>query len=790
MISQVSLSESERQRAGQVDALAARREEGVPGLLALLTDPSWTVRRAVVAALGALGDAALDGLAQVLHGQRDDETRLAAAVDALVASTGHPEAWLDRLAHDPNPAVAADAAQILGRRRDPKGVPLLIELVRHPDDNVAVTALEGLGRVGGRAAVSALLEALHSGNFFRVFPAIDVLGRSGDPRAVPALASLLDTLQYQLEAARALGRTGEKAAAAPLASLLGRRGDGIIRVAALSLSELIDQFHARFGATAALEAAIRRASPGPTVRNLGQALAGADPVEQGAICRVLGLLGQPAAAPILARVLEGTAGAVSHAAADALRRLGQASEGQLREALRAGDSARRQILLPVMVHAGATAEVVACLADPDPAVRALACEALGRIGNPAAAGALFTLLGEENPRVGQAALAAIQSLGSAEVERRALAAARSEAPRVRRAALRILAYFGYGSALETFLTALRDEDPRARDAALQGLSFLEDPRALEALLEAARSESAALRAGAVRVLGNETSVIRASGALLRALRDPEPWVRYHACQSLGRLRFTPAVQAVVPLLADPAGQVRVAAVEALSHFQSEDASRALREAARSEDADVQRAALVGLGLGRREEDLEGLLQAAGAVDPATRLVAVSALSSFLAPPVLPALLRAARDPDENVRTAAVSFLSARPGAQATRALVDLLLDVRPREEALAALSVGTEGRVEGLLAALETADDELAPLLTASLARLIGSEPGATEGPAADASAALLQALESPNVPARKAAASTLGALGSRAALEALRRHADLDPDPELRRICALLIAA
>jgi HEAT repeat protein len=52
--------------------------------------------------------------------------------------------------------------------------------------------------------------------------------------------------------------------------------------------------------------------------------------------------------------------------------------------------------------------------------------------------------------------------------------------------------------------------------------------------------------------------------------------------------------------------------------------------------------------------------------------------------------------------------------------------------------------------------------------------------------AALAQALELPNLAARRAAAGSLGAIGTPVAMEALRRASAGDPDPELRQICAL----
>ena len=121
-------------------------------------------------------------------------------------------------------------------------------------------------------------------------------------------------------------------------------------------------------------------------------------------------------------------------------------------------------------------------------------------------------------------------------------------------------------------------------------------------------------------------------------------------------------------------------------------------------------------------------------------------------------------------------------------LTVLDLDYRPvfwasreqaREQVQAALSLDAEGRVEGLLDALEAADDEGAALLTSALARQ--RRPEAADG--------LLTAMKMPNVAARKAAASALSVLRTKAGTLALQRAAENDPEPEVRQICSLLLS-
>ncbi len=776
-----ALDPQEAQRVEQVDRLAASGD--VEALAAALDDASWKVRRSVVAALAAQGDAAVGPLCEVLRQRRDDEARLAAAVDALSLSTGDPFQAVAGLTRDPNPAVVADAAQILGRRRDPVAVPSLVQLAGHDDDNVALAALEGLSRIGGRAAVDLLVATIRSGNFFRAFPAIDILGRSGDPRAIEPLAELLDDPTYAVEATRALGRTGDRAAVGPLASLLLQAGtEAAARLAAAALTDLHRAYERRYGDPIPVEEALRKAAQPRdlAVRSLSRAATADDPLELEGVALLLSILGGEEAAALLATLLEEEP-TVAAAAAQALERL--ESEATLVRTLREGDSAHRLAVLPVVRRTSSAPAIVACLQDANPAVRAAACAALARIGHMEAVPAVFRLLSDENLGVVKAAEAAVQALDGPDAERLALAAARGAQARQRCAGLRILSYFGYDSALEALVQATADPDPRVREAAIEGLPGLQDRHAFDTLLEASRHTEERTRAAAMRALGRAgRRDMRVVSYLLGALDDPGAWVRYYACQSLGRIGVEDAGERIARLLRDPAGQVRIAAIEALSHLRSQTAFEALRRAAASEDPDVQRAALIGLGLSEREEALPFLLAGIRASDAATRLVATSTIAHVRGEKALAALREAASDPDPEVWTAAVNLLAVRPGSAATGHLVALLqeaLQDRPerRERVLAALDVQMPGRLEGVLAALETADDELAPELASLLVRL-GQE----------GHEALLRALNLDSPAARRAAVTALGATDAVDARAALGRLAKDDPDPEVRRVAALVL--
>ncbi|HTB72442.1 MAG TPA: HEAT repeat domain-containing protein [Polyangiaceae bacterium] len=772
-----SMSAQDRARVEQVEALARQGREGLGELIALLDDPSWVVRRAVVAALARLGDDALGPLCDVIRFHRSNEARLAAAVDAVAASSGNIiPAMMELTAVSDPPAVLCDALQVLGRRKEHAALKFIVPFASHPDDNVAVAAIEAMGRIGGVETVEPLLAAVRSRNFFRTFPAIDALGRTGDPRAVEPLVALRTDPLYAAEATRALGRSGQGTALTALAQTLTKSNHALVCTAALALADLADHQETTFTSNRSMAEAVRSVVlPSDASARVCECFAGASASEQGALARSLGWLGDDIAIGKLVELLDNET-PLAQAAAGALRTIGPEATPRLLAALRGSDSARRARILPLVgFERVAVEDIVACLEDVDPAVRALACEALARAGNTSVVHDLFRLLGDPDARVAQSASAAVQSLGSLDTKRLALEQARSGDPRTRRASLRIVSYFGYREGLDVMVEATADPDERIREAALGGLPLLDDPRAIEAILNATRHASPKTRAAAIRALGSTTNGAEIVGVLRRALGDEDAWVRYYACQSLSKLRVREAVDDIVARISDEAGQVRVAAVEALAHLRDPSALHALIGAAEGTDPDLRRAALLGLGAVRDPATFAIVRSALRSSDAATRLVAVSAIAEFDLPEVVASLGHAATDPHTGVSSTAIGFLSTRPGEAATKTLIELLAREIVRDRALAALAVALEGRTETILSSLESVSAEVAGWLISALVRM--RRPSAL--------AAIAAVLTFENVHARRVAASALAASGTREALDALRQYAASDLDAEVRRIAA-----
>lgn len=773
----LNVSEAERSRAAEVDGLA--RAGAVDALVERLRDPSWTVRRAVGAALARLGDAAVEPLCDILRRERGNEARLAAAVDALVACTGRVDDAVLDLTHSSDTALVCDAEQILGRRKCTKALARLGVLSAAEDDNVALAAFEAVGRIGGEGAIDLLVAAVESRNFFRAFPAIDVLGRTGDPRAVPPLCVLLTHPHYAIEAARALGHASQPNAVPALAALLLKSNDTQVRTAAAALVEIYDRSADRFGPNRAVQDALIKLDGSAASRRLTQALVGADVAERTAICRVLGWVGGMNATAGLVEMLDAEP-AAAMAAAVAIASLDEDAQPFLLAALRESGSERRLLLLPILARTvAATPAVLGCLNDAHPGVRALACDTLGKIGDLAAIPPLFEHLGDLDARVSQSAVSAIQSLGGIESERLALESARSDDLRVRRSALRILSYFGWASALDVFLDGMNDPDERVRDVAAVGLASMEDERAIASLLAAASHPSSRTRSAAVRALGHIANAPQVNSRLRGALADEDAWVRYYACQSLSRLKDEEAIDAIGALLKDDAGHVRVAAIEALARLRGPRALEALHTAANSIDHDLQRAALLGIGAMKDPSSVSVVRSSLSSSDAATRLVALSSLAEFGERAALSGIRDALSDADESVRGAAIALLASLRGIEATQALLGAIENPVLHDRALAALATPVEGRVEGLVLALRTASVDSTPHIVSALARMRR----------ADSSAALEDAFVGASAPTRRAIAPALAALGMPSARMLLERAAATDDDPQVRHVCAALLS-
>lgn len=150
-------------RAAAADVLGEMHAaRAVPALLALLDDENFTLRLAVVQALGTIGKPAREGIRQALADTRETirETAL------CVLAAWHDPADLDTLItalNDPAPAVQRAAVTALAAFPDDLPLPGLRKALAGPAPELRAAAIVSVATLG-RRAIPLLLPLLHDEN--------------------------------------------------------------------------------------------------------------------------------------------------------------------------------------------------------------------------------------------------------------------------------------------------------------------------------------------------------------------------------------------------------------------------------------------------------------------------------------------------------------------------------------------------------------------------------------------------------------------------------------------------
>jgi HEAT repeat protein len=158
-------SDQEVRRAAVAALGAIKDPRVVPPLVDELKDSYWFARSEAAQALGSKNDER--AIAPLLEAVGDsDKTVDAAAHDALVdlatadKPTAKPDDFAARLS-DSNLHISMTAAECLGLMRDARAVPVLLKLVSSEDPDIRLNAIKGLGEAGDRSALPVLRQSLN-----------------------------------------------------------------------------------------------------------------------------------------------------------------------------------------------------------------------------------------------------------------------------------------------------------------------------------------------------------------------------------------------------------------------------------------------------------------------------------------------------------------------------------------------------------------------------------------------------------------------------------------------------
>ena len=229
---------------------------------------------------------------------------------------------------------------------------------------------------------------------------------------------------------------------------------------------------------------------------------------------------------------------------------------------------------------------------------------------------------------------------------------------------------------EATKTLKESPDPKARWEAAEALAGSPaEPEILEALVEALHDEHPFVRwkAGETLLSIRGDSVL---SLLLELLSHKDVTIRVEASRILGELKDPRAGEKLCKALQSWNELVRWSAAEALANIGSKEAMDCLKKAASDPAWGVRRAVAIALGKAttQKDEALPLLAQLAKDFHPLVRSAAAKALGKLGNPEAEASLLPLLQDPHPQVRAEAVWALGRTGGEKAIAPLKGLLED--------------------------------------------------------------------------------------------------------------------
>ena len=341
--------------------------------------------------------------------------------------------------------------------------------------------------------------------------------------------------------------------------------------------------------------------------------------------------------------------------------------------------------------------------------KALAAQALGRIGSGEGVEALTLLLEEENPETRREAVVALGIIADGRsVSVLGQLLEKDEIEDIKLASLKALIKIGGEEAVGLMIETIGEGSGNLALEAAYALGEMKNVEAVSELINALDTGDGELRrmaAEALGKIGDERSV----EALLWALRSRDELLRRTASQALGRFGESRATDALVNSLEDESLQVRVSSFKALLQMEANGRGDLYLAALGDRVGEMRDLAAIHL-VDNEPRAVEILKMGLDSDDAYLRQETVRLLGRIGGEGVPEALLDVLDDEDENVRLEAVEAIGERADESYLEGLSELLDDddYRIRVSALRAFRrIGGATGVRAIVRSLEDSDQRV-----------------------------------------------------------------------------------
>ncbi|GAM08186.1 phycocyanobilin lyase subunit alpha [Geobacter sp. OR-1] len=586
-----SSSEEEQRRIAVASLIKLSFSDIREMLYEAMGDESWRVRKEALEVLYRypIEDRVIEDMVGLLRAS-DNAGLRNSACEALEKFGEKSVPVLSRYIDDEDHDVRKFVIDVLGNIGSQEPVPLLIRALRDEDPNVSSAAAENLGKIGDPRAVPELVAVLDRGNISLCYTVLEALGRIGKPVPVETVIALADESLLKKPLIDCLGAIGDVEVVPFLIDGLREKAKHV-RAAAASSLLMIREGLSRELAHEKIDAQLRGFAGTDFAREFISAITETEKHLSEPLIRILGLLGDPAAAMLL---LEGCRDdRLRGGCLNSFREIGAEGLHALIRAYPESDDEQKCYITYICGELGCpeSANILReGMKSRSHMLRRVAVIAAGNIGSAEIIPDIEPLLDDDELDVRVGAVEALGRLVDKDriaVERIAADLSTSPVPEKRRSSTSLYAAL---RSTERLARLIKDEDANVRTAAVFSLAELKDPASVNHLVMALVDEEPNVRmavAGALGEFGGDFVV----QPLMLALKDQNQWVKCAALRSLGALRVADAEPAISELVANSEGIVLIAALKTMLEINGESAKRLCIKALEHGDSEIVKAAV-------------------------------------------------------------------------------------------------------------------------------------------------------------------------------------------------------